>query len=384
MAVGAEPLVGGPIRGRRAEVEAHPAEEARVVGDVRVEENGERLRRRREGTARRGVRVPALAPGRPVEPVEARRGRDEEDGLVRPLHLESALRRRPHGSAAHRGLHDRGETHPLGARALVVADGRLRLAEVARVDVARGPAAQRDRVGALGLRGVAQLAAEPGRERDLPGAVRAHAEDDDLVGEAREHLAGVERAVGPERRGGDRAVEVELAAVALDLSANVEVQEQVPERLVGLVVRPLHLLRESVGLGVASREDGLAHLREPALRVGVVPVRRPARPQRVLVEGQPLLERVPEHHRPEPAVPDRQRLDPGGRGLLVPEAQRRLGGECRAGGGGQEDGGEKWRSGACHGRERTPAPRCAPVRRDVRPRRPTRRPRAGPGRCRGR
>ena len=125
VAVGAEALVGRAVGGRRAEVEPHPAEEAGVVGDVRVAERRERLRRRRgERPSRRGVGVLALAGGRLVEAVEARRRRDEEDGLVRPAHLEPALRRRAHGPSAHDGPHDRGEPHALGAGALVVADRR--------------------------------------------------------------------------------------------------------------------------------------------------------------------------------------------------------------------------------------------------------------------
>ena len=130
---------------------------------------------------------------------------------------------------------------------------------------------------------------------------------------------------GAERRRRDRAFEVQLAAVALDLARHVEVEEQVAERLVGLVERPLHLLRERVGLGVAAGEGCRAHLRQPRLRVGVVPLAGAARPQRVVVEGQPLVPRVAEHHRAEATVADRQRLDPCPRGLLVPQAQGRLG-----------------------------------------------------------
>ena len=34
----------------------------------------------------------------------------------------------------------------------------------------------------------------------------------------------------------------------------------VPERLIRLVVRPLHLFAEGLGFAVAAGEDGLAHL----------------------------------------------------------------------------------------------------------------------------
>ena len=117
---------------------------------------------------------------------------------------------------------------PSASGSFVVADRLLRVAEVARVDVARRAAPERDGIRALGRGGVPQPAREPRGEGHPSRAVRAHAEDDDLVGEAREHLTGVRRAPRPERRGGDRATEVELAAVVLDLSRTSKSRSRSP------------------------------------------------------------------------------------------------------------------------------------------------------------
>ena len=171
---------------------------------------------------------PAFAAGGLVEPVEARAGGDEQDGLVGPSHLEPPLRRRASRSSPHDGPHDCGEAHALGAGSFVVADRVLRVAEVARVDVARRAAPEGDTVRAFGRRRVPQTAGHPRGEGHPPGAIRAHAEDDDLVGEAREDLAGVESAAGAERRGRDRPIEVELATVALDGTATSKSMSRSP------------------------------------------------------------------------------------------------------------------------------------------------------------
>ena len=118
-----------------------------------------------------------------------------------------------------------------------------------------------------------------------------------------------------------------IAAIVTDLQrassrpGAVELQHELTHRQVGLGVRAHHLLAELVSLGELAREDQAADLGQGLQGLGVVAVLRPARPERVVVERDPLGRHTAVDHGPQPAVADRQRLEPLLRRPLIPESQ---------------------------------------------------------------
>ncbi len=126
-----------------------------------------------------------------------------------------------------------------------------------------------------------------------------------------------------EARRGDGVVQRQLAAVIGDGRGvdAVERQQQIAQRQVGLCEDALHLPGQAVGLGVLAGEDRRPHRRQHVARGGVIARPRPARPERLFVQLQPLLCDAAEDHRAQPAIADGQRLDPGvGRGR-IPEGE---------------------------------------------------------------
>jgi hypothetical protein len=121
----------------------------------------------------------------------------------------------------------------------------------------------------------------------------------------------------------DAGRQIERASILL---ADVAVREgdvQIAERLIGLRERPHHALRELVGVHVAAFGDGAANIGQDVLRLRVVPVCRRARPERVVVQLQVLLDDLAEDHRAEASVADRESLHPVAGGTVVPELERR-------------------------------------------------------------
>ena len=96
-----------------------------------------------------------------------------------------------------------------------------------------------------------------------------------------------------------------------------------PERQVRLRERPHQPLREAICLDEPPRADERPNLGQHIFRGRIVPVRRPTRPERVVVQLQVLDADVPEHHRADAAVANRKRLDPLRRGASVGEQERR-------------------------------------------------------------
>ena len=103
----------------------------------------------------------------------------------------------------------------------------------------------------------------------------------------------------------------------------IERDEEIAQRQVRLRERAHQPLRQRDRPRRTARRDERADLGQRVLRAGIVPVRRPARPERVVVQLQALDADVAEHHRAEAAVADRQRLDPLRRGASVGQKERR-------------------------------------------------------------
>ena len=140
-----------------------------------------------------------------------------------------------------------------------------------------------------------------------------------MRGEDLAHVVGRSDAVAYRSHGG---LEIQLPTIAAARDVTMlEGEIQVAERLVRLRVGPLHSTRGAIGLDVLLLGDEAPHLGEHLRRLRVVPVARPARPERVLVELQPLPLDAAEHHGAEPSVADGERLHPLLRGSSVPERE---------------------------------------------------------------
>ena len=151
-------------------------------------------------------------------------------------------------------------------------------------------------------------------------------EHDDVVRGAREDLAPETGSAELVLHRRDPVVEVERAPVARGqlLVVPPEQQRHVAENLVArLTVRsPEHReLRERVGVVDLPLHQESTHLRQRGQRICVVAIVRPAGPDGLLVEDDRLLVDATEDCRAEPAVADRERCEPAGRGCLVPEGR---------------------------------------------------------------
>ena len=177
-----------------------------------------------------------------------------------------------------------------------------------------------------GLDGRALRRLHPRREGDLPGTAGGQPHDDDLVGRAREHFARERHAaagVGHVRR---CRRQIEIAAIVLDRIDVGERQRQIADRLIRhLRERLRHHLRadELRRLGVLALGEQTPDLGQRVFRVRIHRIVRPARPQRVFVQLQPLVHDAAEDHRAETAVADRQRAHPLGGGRLAALAAAR-------------------------------------------------------------
>ena len=161
---------------------------------------------------------------------------------------------------------------------------------------------------------------------DRAGPIGREAQDDDVVGNAREDLAPEARPPELVLDGGDAVVEVERAPVAGHelLVVAAEQQRHVAEHLVArLPVRhPEHReLRQRLRFLDLAVQQQPTYLGELAERVGVVPVVGPTRPDALLVEDERLLVDASEDGRAEAPVPDRERGEPARSRLVVPESR---------------------------------------------------------------
>ena len=122
----------------------------------------------------------------------------------------------------------------------------------------------------------------------------------------------------------NRAIEIKLPPISLDLLVSGKLQLQIDKRLVReLVDRHAHELMRGQALGLA-----LLPLEQQAADLGQVlhgslvgVIMRLASPHAILVDLQSLLGRGAKHHGPHPAVPHRQRLIPPRRRLNVAQHQ---------------------------------------------------------------
>ena len=185
--------------------------------------------------------------------------------------------------------------------------------------------------GSLGMEPVE--ARQPRLEGEGAWRIRREPERDHLTRRAREALTSEGRPADPVRHCRDARRQVERASIFL---ADVAVREgdvQIAERLIRLRERAHHPLRELVSVHVAALGDRAADIGEYVLRLRVVPVSRRARPQRVVVQLQVLLDDLAEDHRAEASVADREGLHPLAGGAVVPELERRrvvaVGGEAQ-------------------------------------------------------
>ena len=190
---------------------------------------------------------------------------------------------------------------------------------------------------AVGFDGRALRRLHPRLERDLSRTAGGQPHDDDLVGCAGEHLARERHAAGGEGHVSRCRRQIEIAPVVLDSIHPWKRQREIAKRLVGhLRERLRHHLRadELRRIGVLALGEQAAYLRERVFRVRVHRIVRPARPQRVLVQLQPLVHDAAKHHRTEPAVTNRKGANPlGGAGLAalprrIRRQQRMIGGRC--------------------------------------------------------
>ncbi len=134
-----------------------------------------------------------------------------------------------------------------------------------------------------------------------------------------------------------------MAAVLRDAAGAAERQAQVADGLVGqLAGRGAEhvLVDQGLGLGPLVLEHQLPDPPQRRCASGVALVVRPARPDGVLVELQPLGVGAAEHHGAQAAVADRQRSQPVRTGaLVVPQGQVAGGAHLRRGRRGGPGGG---------------------------------------------
>jgi hypothetical protein len=195
-----------------------------------------------------------------------------------------------------------------------------------RLLVGTGAGEDESAVG-IGADGVALRARPIGGEGEGARFAGGEADDDDLVGNRGEDLAGVARAadVVADAHGG--VVEREFAAVVGEIFVTGEVQAQVADGLerhaVGFAGAGEDFFAgEFGGARVVAGEDEAADLGKGVAGGGDVVVVRAAGPERVFVELQALFADAAEDHRAEAAVAEREGLDPLAGGLRIPERQR--------------------------------------------------------------
>ena len=162
---------------------------------------------------------------------------------------------------------------------------------------------------------------------DRPRRRRLEAEDDDVVGHAREHLSAKPRPVELVLDRRDPVVEIERPAVARGelLVMAAEQERHVGQHLVArLAMRHAEHgeLGERVCLLDAAVHQESPHLGKGGARVRVVALVGPARPDGLLVEDDRLLVDAAEHAGAEPPVADRQCGQPARRRRLEPEGRR--------------------------------------------------------------
>ena len=198
------------------------------------------------------------------------------------------------------------------------------------VDAAHDEIAVRGRFDGRALRRL-----HPRLERDLSRTAGGQPHDDDLVGRAREHLARERHAAAGEGHVGRCRRQIEIASVVLDRIDLWKRQREIADRLVRhLRERLRHHLRvdELRRLGVLALGEQAPDFGQRVFRVRIHRIVRPARPQRVLVQLQPLVDDAAEHHRAEPAVANWKGANPlGGAGLAtlprrIQRQQRMIGG----------------------------------------------------------
>ena len=140
---------------------------------------------------------------------------------------------------------------------------------------------------------------------------------------AGDHFARVADVADLVAHAGHGVAEVQLAPVVASEVAVLEREPDVAERQVGLGEGAHESARGLVGGRVVAGQREATHVGEGRLRAGRVPAARSARPQRVVVDLEPLDADVAEHHRAKASVADRQCLDPLRRGASVPQGRRR-------------------------------------------------------------
>ncbi len=288
--------VGGKIRrGRAAEIDSDAPIEAAML-------RGRRVGDRREAFGQRGGDPGACAlVGLTADVVEAPiaggHGYEQHQFVSVLNHQRIAFAGHP--SAAHDRFQPRLETQRAGDIAV-------------RVVVPR----QDEGVAAFGC-GLPALegAGEGQAAGNRTASVRAQPHRDHLVDRRGQHLAAIARVRRGEIGDGDRGIEIERTSVVLrrrrgDLG---HFDQQAADGLVcRLDQRPRHhpFVGEGFGLGVAVAEDELAEPLHAGRGFRIDRIIRPAGPQGVLVQLQPLGDGSAEHHGAHAAVADRQCLDP--------------------------------------------------------------------------
>ena len=222
-----------------------------------------------------------------VEAPIARRGYQQDGGCPRAGHAQLISLHTDAPALGHH-LHARLEAHA-DAFGLVIRD-RLLGPHIVRLTVRRSFARQPERAIRRSLRLRLQQAVE--RQHKIPASQPHH---QSLLRRRREHLARMRT----RRHTRDAAVQIQFTPVIRGRAARLrELDHQVPQRLIGLVIRPLHLLTKRIGRRVIL----LLHhqppdLRQVILRVRIVPRLRPPRPQRIVIQLQPFALYAAEHHR---------------------------------------------------------------------------------------
>ncbi len=150
-----------------------------------------------------------------------------------------------------------------------------------------------------------------------------------LVRGAGENLAGKSGVSDFEPHGGEGLTEIEFTTVVADLAGREgKIEMEVAERLVGVAVGRGAVeagVGETLRLVVAPLANQAAQLGQVLPGVFAVGVGlRIAGPDGDIIELQTLAGRLPENHRAEASVADRQRLDPRVGRLAIPQHEPRL------------------------------------------------------------
>ena len=147
------------------------------------------------------------------------------------------------------------------------------------------------------------------------------------AGMARKDFASKLRIANGVSNGRDGGRQIELPPIVAAHVAVLEDHGEIAKRLIGLREGPHHLLGESIRGGRVAGQGGTTNPGKQPLRLRIVPILRPSRPQGVVVELQAFRDDAAEHHRAKAAVADRQRFHPALGRPAIPEARRRVG--CR-------------------------------------------------------